>query len=130
MFSVHWHKNQTGSMLISLMIFVVVSITIVTAAVLLVVDNTITSTNQQVGTSTVSIAESGIENALLRLLRDPSYTGEVLAVGTGQATITVTGTAPIIITSVGTLGSFQRTVEVQAERVNGVVTVTTWKEIE
>ena len=117
-------------MLISLMIFVVVSITIVTAAVLLVVDNTITSTNQQVGTSTVSIAESGIENALLRLLRDPSYTGEVLAVGTGQATITVTGTAPIIITSVGTLGSFQRTVEVQAERVNGVVTVTTWKEIE
>lgn len=124
------YNNQTGSMLIALMIFVVVSITIVTAAVLLVVDNTVTSTNQQVGTSAAAIAESGTENALLRLLRNPSYTGEVLAVGAGQATITVAGTDPIVITSVGELGSYRRTIEVQAQRINGVVTVTSWKEIE
>lgn len=123
------NQNSAGSMLISLMIFVVISLTIVTAAVLLVVDNTVTSSNQQIGASALSVAESGAENALLRLLRDPSYTGEVITVGDGQAAITVTGSNPLVITSVGTVSTFQRTVQVSATRVNGVLTVTSWNEI-
>lgn len=128
-----WHfrhqKNQAGSMLISLMIFVVVSLAIVIAAVLLVIDSTITASNQQIGAATLTIAESGIENAMLRLLRDPSYTGETLTVGDGKTVITVTGNAPLTIRSVGTLGSFERTVVVTSARVNGVLTVTSWNEI-
>lgn len=123
-------NSQVGSMLISLMIFVVVSLTIVTAAVLLVVDNTITASNQQLGASTYSIAESGVENALLRLLRNPSYTGEDLLIGNGTAQVTVSGSSPIVIRSVGTSGSFERTLEVTVNRVNGVLTVQSWREIE
>lgn len=122
--------RQTGSLMISLMIFVVISLTIVSAAVLLVVDNTVTSTNRQVGSNTLGVAESGIENALLRLLRDPSYTGEVLYLDTGQATISVTGSNPLTITSIGAVGDFERTVQVTATRINGVLTVTEWQEIE
>ena len=121
---------QRGSVLITLMIFVVVSLIIVSAAVLLVVDSTVISTNQQVGTTAVSVAESGIENAMLRLLRNPSYTGEVVAVGSGTATITVTGSAPITILSVGRIGDFERKVQVTAVRQSGVLTITSWKEVE
>lgn len=129
--NLHTHSRtlNTGSMLISLMIFVVVSLTIVSAAVLLVVDNTVTVSNQQIGTTAYSVAESGVENALLRLLRNPSYTGEVISVGDGQAAVTVTGTSPLVITSVGTVGSFERTLQVTATRVNGVLTVTDWNEM-
>jgi Tfp pilus assembly protein PilX len=121
---------QSGSVLITLLIFVVVSLIIVSAAVLLVVDSTVITTNQQVGTTAVSIAESGAENAMLRLLRNPSYTGEVLTVGSGTATITVTGSAPITIRSIGRISDFERTVEVTAIRQSGVLTVTSWKEVE
>lgn len=123
-------KRQTGSVLITLLIFVVVSLTIVSAAVLLVVDSTVITTNQQIGTTAIVIAESGAENAILRLLRDPSYTGEVLAVGGGTATITVTGTGPIVVRSHGVLGEFERTVEVALVRQNGVLSVTSWQEVE
>ncbi|MDQ5951174.1 MAG: hypothetical protein QG639_451 [Patescibacteria group bacterium] len=121
---------QAGSVLITLLIFVVVSLIIVSSAVLLVVDSTVITTNQQIGTTAISIAESGAENAILRLLRDPSYTGETLTVGTGTAVITVTGTTPMVVRSVGTLGDFERTVEVLVARQNGVLTVTSWKEVE
>lgn len=124
------HVKQRGSVLITLMIFVVVSLSIVSAAVLLVVDSTIISSNQQIGTTAVSIAESGAENAILRLLRNPSYTGETLSVGTGTATISVTGSGPLTIRSVGKIGDFERTVEVVVVRINGVLTVTSWKEVQ
>lgn len=123
-------KSETGSVLITLLIFVVVSLIIVSSAVLLVVDSTVMTTNQQIGTTAISIAESGAENAILRLLRDPSYTGETLTVGTGTAVITVTGSDPITIKSVGSIGDFERTVDVLVHRENGVLTVTSWKEVE
>lgn len=122
--------QQAGSVLITLLIFVVVSLIIVSSAVLLVVDSTVITTNQQIGTTAISIAESGAENAILRLLRDPSYTGETLTVGTGTAVITVAGSSPIIVRSVGSLGDFERTVEVQLLRQNGVLTVDSWQEVE
>lgn len=122
--------SQTGSVLITLLIFVVVSLIIVSSAVLLVVDSTVMTTNQQIGTTAISIAESGAENAILRLLRDPSYTGETLTVGTGTAVITVTGSDPITIRSVGSIGDFERTVDVLVHRENGVLTVTSWQEVE
>lgn len=121
--------TQTGSVLITLMIFVVVSLIIVSAAVLLVVDNTVISSNQQIGTIAVSIAESGAENAILRLLRNPSYTGESLPIGDGTATVTVTGSGTQTITSIGRIGNFERTVQVVVVRNNGVLTVSSWKEM-
>ncbi|PIR61401.1 MAG: hypothetical protein COU66_04005 [Candidatus Pacebacteria bacterium CG10_big_fil_rev_8_21_14_0_10_44_11] len=123
-------NNQSGSVLIALMIFVVLSVTIVSAAVLLVIDSTVVSTNQQVGTLALSIAESGVENAILRLLRNPSYTGEVLPVSSGSATLSVTGINPLVVRSVGRVDGFERTIEATLTRNNGVLTVDAWQEVE
>jgi hypothetical protein len=75
------------------------------------------------------VAESGAENAIIRLLRDPNYTGETLTVGTGTAVITVTGTTTKTIISSGTNGSYLRKVQIVVGYVNNVLTISSWEEV-
>lgn len=120
---------QKGQTLVTLLVFSVVALTVATSAVAIML-NVAQATNRIEGNITaVQVAESGAENALLRLLRNPSYTGETLPVGDGTAAITVSGTNPKIITVVGTLDSHTKTVEVIVTFTNGIMTVTSWKEI-
>ncbi|MBI2034424.1 MAG: hypothetical protein HYT11_01695 [Candidatus Levybacteria bacterium] len=122
--------SENGQALITLLIFVVVATIITSAAVIMLVVNITATSKYQQGTSVYYIAESGAENALLRLLRDPSYTGETMAVGNGTATITVSGDSEKTITSEGRIGNFERTLEVQTNFSNNIFTITSWKEME
>ena len=123
----HAKVYKSGQTLITLLVFMVVSIVITSAAVAMTVSNSLRASKFEQGLITLHIAESGAENALLRLLRNPSYTGETLTVGTGTAVITVTGT-PTKIVSEGINGRFRRKIEVGVD-TSTVLTVTSWKEI-
>lgn len=120
---------KSGQVLVMLLVFIIIGITITSATVILSVINAKSSTKFQIGQDALSIAHSGAENAMMRLIRDPNYSGETLNIGDGTATITVHGTNPKIIDSVGTNGNFTRTVEVTATG-SGFLTVSTWKEIQ
>ena len=91
--------------------------------------NSLTITRTQEGILTDEMAESGAENALLRLLRDPSYTGETLTIDTGTVTVVVTGAATKTITSTATSGNFVRKVQVVAGYTNGIFSITSWQEV-
>lgn len=120
---------QSGQALVPLLIFVVIAMMIISFTVSLVVVN---SQNAQVylgGEQVLSIAESGVENAMMRLLRNASYTGETLPVGSGQAVVTVSGIQPYVITSVGSLNQQTRTIVVQATRSAGLFEVISWQEV-
>lgn len=127
--NLHNSISNSGQALITLLFFIVIAVTITTAAVVIILTGTNSTTKFSEATRGYYVAESGTENALLRLLRDPSYTGETLVVSDGTVTTTVTGISPYVITSVGTVGTFKRTLEVTAGYVNNVLTVLTWKEI-
>ena len=120
---------QKGQALITLLFFVLVSLTITSAAIIIIIINSISVTKSQEGTLAYYAAESGVENALLRLLRDPNYTGETLTIGTGTAIITVTGTNPKTVVAVSQNGNFKRTVQAQMTYNNGHYTFSNWKEI-
>ena len=120
---------KRGQTLIFLLIFMAISVTITSAAVIVIILNSHASSKFAQGLEAYDIAESGAENALMRLLRDTSYTGETLTIGTGTATITLTGSNPYTITSQGTAGNFIRQVQVIATFTSGVMGVTSWKEI-
>jgi hypothetical protein len=126
-------SKQKGQALITLLFFAVVSISIFTAAVFMILVNSLSGSNQQQGKIAYDIAQSGAENGILRLLRDPTYTGETLPIGNGSAKITVTGTGtssnPYIIVSKGSNGIFVREVQVTATYQNSLLTVTSRKEI-
>lgn len=125
---------QKGQALITLLFFAIIGITITSAAVVMMMVNSISGSKFQQGIVAYHIAESGAENGLLRLLRNPSYTGENdLPIGTGTADITVTGDGsagnPFIITSSGQIGSFVRNIEIRATYVSNLLTVTSEREV-
>ena len=125
------HKIKSGEVTIMLVLIILVLTTLTTAAVALAISTTRDTTTLTLGERSLMVAESGAENAILRLLRDPSYSGEAspLSIGPGSATITVAGSSPITITSTGVVGNMVRKVQVEVSIVAGKVTVTNWQEI-
>lgn len=127
-------NSQRGQALITLLFFAIIGITVTSAAVVILLVNSIAGSKFQQGIIAYHIAQSGAENAVLRLLRNPSYTGEVnLAIGNGEADITVTGDGsgvnPFIITSTGQTGNFVRIIEVRATYIDNLLTVTQEREL-
>jgi len=126
--------NNQGHALISLIFFAVISITISSAAIIIMATNSSSTSQLEQGTRAYSIAESGAENAILRLLRNPLYTGEELdetelGIVDASATIVVTGSDIKTITATGEINNFRRTVEVILEYVGGELIISSWKEV-
>jgi type II secretory pathway component PulK len=123
-------KNQTGQALVTLLFVVVIGITIITAAVIIIFQNIKSSSITEQGVYAYYVAESGIEEGILRLLRNPLYTGTAVGqpfvVGQGSAVISVDGGG--IITSQGTYNDAVRKIQVKTLYNNGMLTITSWKE--
>lgn len=122
--------NQSGQMLIPLLIFMVIAVMIITGAIIVMGIDTTTASSLQQSSLALNNAETGAENAVLRLLRDPAYTGEVMTFPQqGSAQIAVVGTDTFIATSSGRMGNFLRKIEVHMQYDTGKLTVTSWREI-
>lgn len=106
--------------------FVLVAMTVITSTITTVISNTRAASVEQQGVDAYYVAEAGIENALMRFLRDPGYTGETLLVGNNSATVTVSGST---ITSVGQVNNLVRTIQVITSYNNNQLIVSSWKEI-
>ena len=104
---------------------------ITTAAVAIAFSTSMDTSTLSIGDQALSVAESGAEDTLLALLRDPSYAGttQPLVVGNGSAIITVSGSSPLVITSIGTVGKMVRKIQVQANITGGTLSVLSWQEL-
>lgn len=124
------NSNTHGHVLVILLFFMVMAVTVITASVSLMIINSSSSTKYISGNRARTIAESGIENALIRLLRDPDYTGENdLTIGEGTADITVTGELNKTVTSTGEIDGQIKIIEVGIELNGNTLTINYWKEI-
>ncbi len=119
---------QAGQVLVALLAFMATVIALTTMATVITLTNALATSKYGSGQEALSTAELGVENAMIRLLRDPSYTGETLTIGTKTATVNVSGSATKTITSIGKSGDFRRTVQVTATYTNNVFTITNWSE--
>ena len=119
-------KNRNGQALVSLLMFIVVALTVITSTITTVISNTASASIEQQSIDAYYTAESGAENALMRLLRDPTYTGETLPVGNNSATVTVSGST---IVSTGRANNLTRKIQVEVSYTNNQMTVISWKEI-
>jgi hypothetical protein len=122
-------KKQKGQALISLIAFIAIASTITTAAVSVAIISARSGDDFTQGSNALTVAQTGIENGIVRLLRDENYTGETFSVSPGSATINVTGSSTKNITSVGTVGNFKRVIEVIGSWSNNTFTISSWKEI-
>jgi hypothetical protein len=132
-FQISNSSGARGQALITLLFFTIIGIAVSSAAIIMLLVNSLSEAKEQQGEIAYNIAQSGAENGLIRLLRDPTYNGETLSVGGGTATITVSGSGtsgnPYIILSKGTTGSFLREVQVTATYQNNLLSVESRKEV-
>lgn len=120
---------QKGQALLTLLVFMIVAVTITTGAIVIIFVNSQSTTKYEESQRAYFTAESGIENAAIRLLRDTTYTGETMAVDDGTATVQVSGSGPYTVVSKGKIGNFTRTIQATMSYTNNVLSVTSWKEI-
>jgi len=106
--------------MILLIFFVMTAVAITIAAIFMIIITSGSVADMQNGIEVGQLADSGAENALLKLERDPLYSGEVYIVVTGDTTKTIDSTV--------VMGDFTRKVEVLANFNNNVLSVTSWKE--
>lgn len=122
--------KDKGQALITLLFFVAIGTIVTSAAVIILYDNSLNTIRFSEGTLSYYTAESGIEEALLRIIRNPSYAGETLTLPEGEIIITVTNNlGTYTINSTSTVGDSIRKIETIADYTNSVLTVTSWKEI-
>lgn len=121
--------KQKGQALVVLLVFTVITLTLVAAAVAVTIVNSQATTHAAEGESGRMLAESGIEEALIRLVRDPGYTGGTLTIGDGNVTVTVAGTNPKTITSQATSGTVERSYQAVVTMNDETLTVVSWQEV-
>ncbi len=123
---------KSGQALVTLVVFVAMAVIVASSAVIIAANNIQGASKVSIAEETLAIAEAGADNAILRLLRDPNYTGETLTVGSGTAVVTATGSATKTINSRATYLGFRRSIQVIATYAtgSGTISVTSWKEID
>lgn len=119
-----------GQALVALLVFVTMATVITAGAVAVAIINTQGAGKYAIGQEALQVAESGADNAILRLLRNPSYTGETVIIGDGQAQITVSGTSTKTIVSEGQVGDFRRKIQVIGTYQNNTFAITSWNLID
>lgn len=120
--------SNSGQALTSLLIVMFIGLSIITTASGIINTSLSSTANLLEANDALVIAESGAEDALLRILRNPLYIGGTLPFTNGFATINIASTNPFIIVSTGVVGQHQRSIRVTINNNNGITTVTSWKE--
>src|SRR5258708_4017234 len=126
-------KSENGQSLITLLFFMVIGITVISAAALVVTTDILSASNTEKGLDAYYVAESGVENGILYLLRHPHYNGSIpqFPVGSGQASIQFSYDSvhnTDTITSTGTSGTTTRHAQATATYSGGSFTMSGWKE--
>ncbi len=119
-------RGENGQTLVTLLVFSVMAISVAAAAVAIMINTTRATHITESRIRIMGAAESGIENAVIRLIRNPDYTGETLDLDDYTVTITVTGSAAKTITATADNGLFRHSVQATASYVENRLTVTSW----
>ncbi|MEK7129942.1 MAG: hypothetical protein AAB803_02885 [Patescibacteria group bacterium] len=121
--------KEGGQALVVLLVFVIMAMTLISAAVSVVLINSQAASSVEQGEMARAAADSGIEEALLRLVRDPGYAGGILTVGTGSVTVGVSGINPKTVMAQGRWGTYVRTQQAVVNVANNQVTALSWQEV-
>ncbi len=119
-------RLQRGQTLVSLLVFSVMAISVAAAATAVMINTSQATHISESRMITQMAADSGIENALLRLIRDPTYAGESLTIDDITILTTISGDTTKTITSTATQGIYSQTIQATVQYINYQLTVTSW----
>lgn len=124
--------KENGQTLITLLFIMVIGLTVTASAALIIIINASSASTLEQGTQTFYLGESGAEDSLLRIIRDPSYEGGSFTVDSKEiSSRIVTGlNNSFEITSTGSASQNIRTIKVNTLYNNNVLEIESWKELE
>lgn len=123
--------ERGGQALVSLLVFMVIGIAIAGAAITVSIINSQATAGYLAGEQALSAADSGIENALIQLLRNHAYAGETLTLGGANAIITVSAVGnSFTVLSEGISQNIRRKVQATASLTGTILTVNAWTEVD
>jgi len=122
-----------GQAALTLIFFALVAMIITSAAVMAIVNNNLTQSKMEQSLKAYTAAETGTENALLKLLRQPDYQGEAFNIDQ-NTTVTVTlepieNSSQIIIISQGQVGQINRQIKTIIDYNDNVLQVVSTDDI-
>jgi len=123
-----------GQAALTLIFFALVAMIITSAAVMAIVNNNLTQSKMEQSLKAYTAAETGTENALLKLLRQPDYQGETFNIDQ-NTNVTVTlepieNSSQIIIISQGQVGQINRQIKTIIDYNDNVLQVVSTDEIQ
>lgn len=123
--------KQNGQILVSILIIIAVA---VLATGVAVVASSLSHTTGTITTSDKLLyaAESGVDEVIIKLLRNPNYNGETLNINESVVVLSVNpGVSPgeLVIISEASQENLIRKVEVSTEFVDNILTINSWKQI-
>lgn len=119
--------NKKGTAMIILLLIMSVAMSMVGAAVVTIMSATQKTSFSEQGVVGLKIAESGAEEALIRILRDPNYTGGTLTIDEGNATIQVTGSTIKTITVTTDYAQVNQRVVVTVNTAGDLLKILAWQ---
>lgn len=122
-------KLAKGQTMVMVVLLTVVVASVASAVVALVTTNALNVMREERGNQALLTAETGVEEGLLRLLRDPNYAGGVLTTAKGSATVLVEGGAAKTVSSEAVVGGYVRRVEAQVRIEQGRLFIDSWREM-
>ncbi len=123
------NKNNLGSALLAVIIVSAIATVIFTSASTTLIGQMLQSQTSINSTRSYLLTESGIEEAILNLLRNQNYAGGTFNLDNNEITINVSGSNPKTITSTTGFGNTKRTIEVVVSYSENNLSVISWKEI-
>ena len=117
-------KKQSGQALIMVILIGIVALVAVVSATTLVISELKKNTATIFGVTQYQITYGALENAFMRLLRNPNYTGETVTLAGSTCYITVTGDAMIkTIESRCSNGTYVRKAGATASFTDGIMII-------
>lgn len=123
-------KGNQGQALLPVLIIMVVVLILGAAVLDLSISGLLVSSYFQEGEATLMATEGALENGLLRILRNPSYSGESLQVGDASCIISISGQSPVVMNASCDSGRAIRRLQAEINFVAGEMIVDNILEIE
>lgn len=114
--------------MVVLLVFAIMALTMISAAVNIMFITTQAISQEELSRTALSLAETGTEEALLRLLRNPTYTGSsTMNVGDDTVSIVVANGGSVkTITASTTVGAVSKAIRLSADYGTTVLTLGAW----
>ena len=123
------HNNQ-GQALIPILIILLIVLTVGAGLLYLSFGSILLGSYSSLGEKVLIANHGAMENGLMRILRNPNYSGESLQVNGAPCTIDVSGQSPWTMTTECDNGQAIRRLQAEVDFVDGEMVVSNLMEIE